>query len=196
MFIPVGYAQTALHFTMTGDSNEQVCTLGFASSAAATSATAIDLANDICATWDADMAPITSDEVTLQRVEVLIKTTGDLLVAGTSTAAAKAGESTLDVLPGGVSAVVRKNTGLAGRAYRGRMFHPGLISDNDVSNGSIITSGRQIEINAALEDWLNSLAGTLDEAVLLHTNPALTPTPIASLTVSRRVGFLGRRRDR
>jgi hypothetical protein len=195
MEIPIGFALIALEFNMANDSGLQVCTFGVQHSAT-TPAGAVDVCNDVFDAWDADLAPITSDEVTLSRVTGLLRIGGGALLSAESSRTPKAGESTLDTLPGVLAAVLRKRTTFAGREFRGRIYHPGLLSDNDVGNDSLITSGRQIEINAAATDFLNTLDGLAHDMFLLHSDPATSPTAVTSFVVSPQVGTIRRRRDR
>nr|CRY97710.1 hypothetical protein [uncultured prokaryote] len=108
--------------------------------------------------------------------------------------------------PVAMAAICTKQTGRLGRTGKGRMFLPGVIRPSDVSPGGIIGTSWANTLNLAAARFYDCLTGAetpvlpsgtatpLDAGpVLLHSNPAIDPTPILGFTVGNVVGWI---RDR
>lgn len=196
MEIPEGTGLASYFFDLDNDAGDLVVTCGH-SHAVNNEAGAVDFANDLQAAWVAEILPIQSSDLTFTKVSVLARAAGaGIMYSAESTGAAAVGGAAFGALPGMMAVVVKKLTGRAGRKYRGRMFVPGLASDNDVPNSTLLTEGRKVEVDAAFEDWRTTLEALAHDALLLHTDPLVPPDLIVSFSASRPIGALRRRRDR
>jgi len=119
------------------------------------------------------------------------------------------GDSTLPAVAGIVSSGgntmitsstlrVTKRTALVGRAFRGRMYAPYTLGEVGVSaTGAIIGTNVTLFQTAYTALMFNLANGTPSLLpVLLHTNPAITPTNISSLFIQPVVGTQRRRLQR
>ncbi|MQB02229.1 MAG: hypothetical protein GEU78_18625 [Actinobacteria bacterium] len=90
-----------------------------------------------------------------------------------------------------VSVLVQKQTGLAGRRNRGRMYVPGIqaggIGDDGVIDATQLTSWQ-----AAADVWFDA-ADAILPLVILHETPPDTATPVLSLSVQALVATQRRR---
>lgn len=104
------------------------------------------------------------------------------------------GSGGAELLPPNNSFLVKKNTALGGRKNRGRAFIPHVQEDEVDGNGnidSVFVENAQdafITFNTAVGTALEVTAG-----VLLHTDPADTPTPLVSGTWSSKIATQRRR---
>lgn len=84
--------------------------------------------------------------------------------------------------PPQVAALIQKQSGLAGRANRGRMYVPGPVATQIGADGDFeapaLTSWQ-----AAANVWFDEAVQASLQPVILHTNPAIAPTTITALSV-------------
>jgi len=96
--------------------------------------------------------------------------------------------------PTAMSCIVRKVTNDLGRRGRGRMFIPGIVSENEVGEDGSIVPARQTAISTVLQDWYQELseplAGIALQPVLFHASAPTIPTPITGFAVSDLVGWI------
>lgn len=97
--------------------------------------------------------------------------------------------------PTSLSVIARKVTNDLGRRGRGRMFIPGIASENEVDQDGSLVPARRAAINLLLEDFrerlLDTSAGQIAAPpVLLHSSAPTEPTPITSFVVSDLVGWI------
>ena len=116
----------------------------------------------------------------------------------TGTEAGIAGASVYS--PPSVSYVVSKRTNIGGRAFRGRMYLPG-VQEGDVDEAGIIAGARVNTTQATLDALKVALLAdpAIDQLVLFHddTTPgALAPTTIQSYLVRNVVGNMRPRQRR
>lgn len=113
-------------------------------------------------------------------------------VAGTASGAAGNASSSL---------LMRKNTGLGGRANRGRMYVPG-ISEAAVDPGGVIESGYLSSAQTVATQLIENLVSTdgphafAVPMVLLHSTSSSQPPEVLSLTVESTVANQRRRQRR
>jgi hypothetical protein len=91
-----------------------------------------------------------------------------------------------------VCTLLTKESGLAGRQNRGRMYMPPL-TDSVISTAGIITEADRLLVQAGADAFLTDLAVTGIPMVILHTNPALSPTTVSSMSVQSKVATQRRR---
>lgn len=114
------------------------------------------------------------------------------LEAGTATAA--------DYAPPAVSLVVSKQTGLAGRSHRGRIYLPG-VPETVINEGGNLDGTYVTNMQTLFTALLGSINGdaAVDNMVLLHdssTPGAPAPDVITALTVRSPVGTMRPRQRR
>jgi hypothetical protein len=88
---------------------------------------------------------------------------------------------------------VTKRTGFVGRQYRGRMYVPFTGLESDISAAGNITSTPLGTIRAAVSRFYANLVAVSISPYLLHSDAAITPTPITSFFVQQKVGTQRRR---
>ena len=94
--------------------------------------------------------------------------------------------------PPNVATLITKNTSFAGRQNRGRMYMPPL-TDGVISTGGIITEADRLLVQGGATQFLADLAASSIPMVILHTDPAVTPTAVNSLSVASKVATQRRR---
>lgn len=140
--------------------------------------------------------------ITLCASEYIIGTTtaywndGGTLLVGVSPGAPYAGTLGVGAASPAVSWLLRKNTGLAGRKFRGRMFAP-QPRDVDVDGGGNVLAAQLVNWAAAgalvLSDMNdNGITGWAIEPRLLHSD-ATPPTAITAISCDPIVGTQRRR---
>src|SRR5229473_1782250 len=83
--------------------------------------------------------------------------------------------------------LVRKNTGLVGKHFRGRMYLPGTTQGDTDSTGSNLTNTALTTYQTALTAFFTAIAGGTQSSlmVLLHSLVSVPPTTVTSLTVQQ-----------
>lgn len=92
--------------------------------------------------------------------------------------------------------LVRKLSGLAGRANRGRMFVPPYgLGEEDVTQAGYIDPTALITAQSLYTNWLDVFEATTvgNVMVIHHADPLVTPTPISNLEVDNRIATQRRR---
>ena len=128
-------------------------------------------------------------QYTVEQVEyrdattALIDTIG---LAGTGSAA--------NLMPPQVSALIRKNSSLIGRANRGRMYWPGVLAEADVDNAGSVVGATVTSLQGRADELQSLIEGDSHLMVILHADGS-TPTTVSSL-VCEPVSATQRRRLR
>lgn len=97
--------------------------------------------------------------------------------------------------PTAMSAIARKVTNDLGRRGRGRMFIPGVLSENEVDEDGTVVAARRTALNTTMGSFFTALS-TADAGevalppVLLHSSAPTDPTPITAFAVSDLVGWI------
>lgn len=192
--IPLGYAQCVYRFSLSGDPEEMVATLGLDVTAETDpmSQVALDAASQFATQFPAATIAIGYTFV------------GVTLYVGDGMGGSAVYENIQNIvgtfnsptLPQNVAFLVKKNTAAAGRRGKGRMYLPPALAGESVIDGlGIIGSSSVTAINTKLAAILSSHSSLNHPAVLLHdVLPApLTPTPITSLILDSKVASMRRR---
>jgi len=108
---------------------------------------------------------------------------GGALELWTSARVAVAGLAARNSPPPQVACVIRKRTANVGKAYRGRIFMPGLLDETNVDELGVISGAGVIAIQARADAWLASRAGILTNLWLFHQKSLVLPTRITQLLV-------------
>lgn len=193
--IPVGYGLAALHFTGNVGTAPYVTTIGVDLNNAAGDFVAC--ANGVKASFADAFENAWSSSLILDRVVLSVGQDGP----GGSV------EDTLgpflsnrngDFPPVAMSVIARKVTNELGRAGRGRMFLPGMVTEAQVAENGLIESVAVAAIEGNCEQFLDNLGSGMDalypamQPVLLH-GPSVNPKPptaIVSMTVAPIVGWI------
>lgn len=93
--------------------------------------------------------------------------------------------------PNNTALLVRKQTGVAGRRNKGRMYAPCFnLAEGDVSNAGIISSGVVSSLQTSWTAFWEALQDPLTrdmQPVLFHSEAPTTPTPVTSFSVQTKV---------
>lgn len=83
-----------------------------------------------------------------------------------------------------VAALIKKETGVAGRKHRGRMYQPGL-GQSDFAQSGVLSSTVQSQLTGAWVGVANDLAGgdlaPIGAMYVLHTDPEDDPTQVSQI---------------
>lgn len=130
---------------------------------------------------------------TLARTEVYMAVPGTVqyFLNETALVGTKAGSNGTPI---NTSTLIRKDTGVSGRHYRGRFMLPNLtVPEANINQAGIIDAtglaGIVGQWNSAFADWDSSAM----DPVLGHSTSEIVPTPIISLTVLPKVGSMPHR---
>lgn len=147
-----------------------------------------DVGDGIAEAWNDDLSSITSSVMTLVKVAF---TAGAGLVH--EQPANFGGAATADVLPSNCAVLVKKLTGLPGRAHRGRFYYPSVGIAVTDSNGMInptSVSALQGAFNSFFDD-VTSL-DHVQTISLFHTGTG-EPDAVTSLVVENQIATQRRR---
>lgn len=209
MIIPDGHAHLVTEYSATGNNEIKTFTMGcfIDASGIPDPDGPEDIANRWFDIWKARTQTLMANEYSVRVVTAYYMVGSDLLV-GVSDRAPYNGTLGVGACSPAVSWLLRKNTGLAGRKYRGRMFAP-QPRDADVDAGGNVLA-------AQLTNWATAGALILSDmadtgvfgwgmpARLLHSQspatptnpnpgPPPSPTPITSISCDPVVGTQRRR---
>ena len=190
--IPVGYALLKFVFTLVGDTEEMITTIGV-ETPATDAATRLIAVNDAFDNWNDNVLPRQSNQYSLNRVDgVFGDAAGDTVVSSTFSPAP--GHDTDQAVPQNTSVLVRKLTGVGGRANRGRMYVPG-VTVPDVTAQGTLNPTPLANWGTAFNNFLLGLESSAqtNRAVVFHSNGALAPTIVQSLAVQPRLATQRRR---
>lgn len=97
--------------------------------------------------------------------------------------------------PMNTSILTKKNTGIAGRRYRGRAMWPNMwVNEAQVSQAGIIDGAGQTAVNALMSTYNASLSAYGINEYLGHSSSEVAPTQfITPMVVVQRVGTIKRR---
>jgi hypothetical protein len=151
-FVPVvNTAEVELRYLWDGQQVEN--TLYFENRDAIDLTGMLDLTNALESWWNDNLAPITSDTVTLKEIVVTDLTTATAPSLVTPALVDSVGTHSINSLPNNVSLCVSFRTAARGRSFRGRNYFVGLCEDQVTANtvaGATVT---------ALQDAYNLLSG-------------------------------------
>lgn len=193
LVIPEGFASAAWVFTTTKGTGPFVTTLG------------VDIRNYegqlgaaasvLFAAYRDNLLPKSSSDLTLDRVTLSTTIDGVGGSVDSSDSPAQGAVTNSGFGPLSMALIARKVTEQLGRPGRGRMFLPGSARETYVDpDGSVTATER--------ESWDMGLAGLMADLttdigagfemppVILHSNPAVPPTPITGFVISDLVGWV------
>ena len=194
--LPVGYADVAFILSLIGDPDPMVVTMG---ANPATTPT-VAQANALKAAFGNRFAARIVNTYAIESVHILYQIDSALQIAVDSDTIQASMTNNSAAIPQNTAILVRKQTGFAGRAYRGRMYIPG-VPEPDVSGTGELAG-------ASLTAWQTAATGFLADfndimpAVLIHScqyeenaPPCVPPVPtdVVSLQVDDFVATQRRR---
>jgi len=187
---PVGFAEAVVEFQIPGDAGPALVVTGHDVSSLATGVAVLDAIDE---PWDNSPGLLTHllNTITLTTLTVRWQAS-----AGPQTLLTR----TLNRTPAGsgsaespqVALLAQKVSGFAGRQNRGRMYVPGLGQDQ-VDNAGLITSSALVNFAADFAGALSTWSTNNADLVILHTDSAVTPTPVVALEVSPKCATQRRR---
>jgi hypothetical protein len=192
-FIAEGFAEVTVEIQIPGDAGPAFVVFGVRPSALGITLPIIDTADNVGDTLNNSpglMDPVTSDNAITGFV--VRQRTGPGTVAIEERALAVAGKSLAGSAPPQVAWLLQKQTGLAGRQNRGRMYVPGVREVIVDTAGNIINPD-YANAQTAFTAFFNDLATNNVPMYILHTSPVIAPTEVTSLQLSRKVATQRRR---
>lgn len=130
---------------------------------------------------------------TLAKTEAWMALGGDVLYAINETAIVGTKANSLGS-PINTSTLIKKNTGLSGRAYRGRFMLPNLtVPESGISQAGIIGSGDLTTIQTQWNTAMSSVAASSHDLYLGHSSSEVAPTIYTTVTVQPKVGSMPHR---
>lgn len=204
LVIPPGFASAAYVMDGPVGTPSFITTMGFDISAfSGDHENAADLAGEL---FSQHWLEFLSDELSFDRTILTIGNDGGLgSVVSSQGTGAGTGDFTAEAIA--MAPILRKRTALLGRKGKGRMFMPGMLSNASIpANGEVPLQSRAIYDETA-EEWMTAHGDALEQTspasgpdptgtampmVLLHSD-ATVPTPITSLSVAPKVGWIRHR---
>lgn len=195
--IPLGFASAALIFTGPFGTEPFVTTVGMDVTGSPAFSTYKDTANAVFNSYQAEVMPYTSNELTLERVDVSYPAGTGTVSVSSDLAPASGGYSGLQASINN-AILVNKITDEPGRRGKGRMFIPGLLGASDTGiDGTLSQAGRdqyQTYITNFVEEVKQDPGSGVAEFVVLHSSPGpIAPAVITSFVVSPKIGSIRRR---
>ena len=188
--IPVGYTEAVWQFTTPGDEGPSLCVTGHDTQGLGSLLAVLD-AIEPAFSDDPSLLNNVSQDYTLAQVEVRWRQDAGDPVVGIRTINEVGRSANASVSPQ-VSYLLHKLSGRAGRKNRGRTYLPGVTQS--VLDAAGFISGTALTNLAArgaamLSQW--AIAGA--EMVILHTDPADSPTTVVSWEPASKVATQRRR---
>lgn len=147
-----------------------------------------------------DLHPLYDSEFTIGPLVVLVGNDGPLLrFEHTGTSGGTRGATVTP--PPQVTYLIKKSTGFAGRAFRGRSYWPYGGGNTSINEDGTLGASEVTTLDLAVNTWhtsLNKVANNTNGQQLLHAagSPATTPTPVIAFTSERSVATQRRRLKR
>jgi hypothetical protein len=190
--IPNGYAQIQMHFNLSGDPEPILVTFGIETTAGLL-ADRITAMNTIKSAYMSAMLNRHTGSYTLTKVVGKFGPGPNHVIVESDTAPAVFGNAGVAASQNN-AVLVRKLTGQAGRHNKGRMYLPPMVRTDIGPDGALMP--------ATAADWRTQLEGFrvaitaaqgTGNMVILHNDPAMTPTIVTSLVVDPRIATQRRR---
>lgn len=160
LVLPDGYALVTLKFRMGAAAHEALVVFGAVNGAGSVQTDAVDWANNV----QQNLLPFMGDSTVFESASLIAREATDYLTGywAINDNGGKAEQS----LPPNCALLVKKITGVMGRANQGRMYLPGCL-DTDTSNSGILDSDYAAEVQAGLDAFLTST----EPMYIFHRDP-------------------------
>lgn len=196
--IPVGYGDMAFRYSLDGDPEEMLTTIGFRAVAGDDLSSLQAAAADVYNAWRNEVVDISGSGMSPDWLFLGVRYTVNADPNGLLTFEEDSvitGTTVGETIPNNVALLVRKTTALGGKKNRGRMYLPpvdttaaGVTPQGDLS--AVYRANWQARLTAFLTE-VESL--TTAELVVLHSDPLQVPTPITNLVMGPRLATQRRR---
>lgn len=200
MEVALNFAQVNMKTQLAGDNEPFVTTFGIRCVSADFDQEAADTLSGICADFWLDgsygggSGAYLPSQGSYLGLNIVVGPTGVGPILD-SVEGADDGTGTTTLLTQNTTYLVKKLTGLGGRANRGRMFLPFARAENVSDTGQLDSATieyLQGHVDQLLQD-VNDADSPIGVMVLLHTDPGNTPDNITAMTVSPTVATQRRR---
>lgn len=194
--VPPGFGLAAFRLSAPFGTPEFVTTIGVDLSAAG--GDFVEVADQMFSAYKTSILQQTLSAYSLSGVTLTVGQDGGSSGSVESTLAVAAGLRSGPSEAAAMAVIARKNTAQMGRKGRGRMFIPGWIERDQTFPSGEMDPGTFPALQGALNEFYDkvSTGGTgyelLSGAVLLHGD-GTAPTPITSLTLVPKVGWIRKR---
>lgn len=153
-----------------------------------------DLATTFISNWNTHMKPLVNNQTVLERIRMRDLTTISGLVYDTAAGLPISGTRAGTPTQSQVVISVKKNTGLAGKSYRGRVYHFGF-NQGDFSVANNLSTAYTSSIETAWNELVLLVGASADYEMMLvskftggQPRASAEVTPITNMTlVDRRV---------
>lgn len=181
--IPPGFAECSIEHWLAGYNRPAVVTMGI--KITGDSDGSFTVADRFHQAFTGAFRTGVDTNVTMRNARAVIGQDGGDPIVQVS-AMSIAGTSNRDSIAPALALMLTKNTSLGGRRNRGRMFFPWAVSDTGVAENGAVASATLDNWNGYCDDFIGFLEDNadynpIDGAVLLHSDPAVPPTPITSM---------------
>lgn len=180
--IPAGYAQLNMIYQVIGGVRPSEVTIGFKGNPASNAADIAVIANTLfTAVNRPGAAARMSRDWTFLGVRCMLMTESGPTVGEQFTTVT--GTGAWDALPSNLAVLIRKNTGLGGRANRGRMFVPPTgVSETGANQLGAMTAPARTQIQSDWDGWFTAMKATVEKFYLFHNETAI-PSEVTGLAV-------------
>lgn len=192
--IPPGFGQAVITHAVPATGQTQLVTHGFINTT--TGLFPNDIAQLIYEAWVGTSKPfqssVISDATQAASVKITVNVTGSLLLGEFNSLTFGSRSSASP--PPQVAVVVKKRTGFAGKAQRGRFYLPAsFLTAAGVDQLGNIDGTLLAAIQGRLTGYLSQLAIDNVDMCLLHNDPLLDPTLVTELLAEQMIGTQRRR---
>lgn len=190
LVIPPGFVSARFRYSLLGDPEEMITTLGFDLGTQGPDVTTANLLADSWKTNFCVSGAGLGDAWTFLGVDLLVGNDPPPGVVVRSTSVALDGTLTADTLPQNCCLLGQKRTATPGRRGRGRMFVPAAhVGEGGVNNAGVIDSGAVSALNTRMDDFLEDVTVTSADLVpvLFHSETPTLPTPLTQLSFDQRI---------
>jgi hypothetical protein len=179
--IPPGYAQFSVEHWLANYTRPAVTTWG-ARILGTPPRDADGLADVFQELYTVAFAPQIDSNVTIRSTRCVIGQDGPDPLVGVSGLSASGGANRDSTAPA-LALMVARNTGVGGRANRGRVYFPWALSDTNVSEQGAVATAALTAWQARINVFLLSIEEDeyVGELVVLHSDPLRLPTPITTM---------------
>jgi len=187
--IPVGFGEATFQYTLTGDPDPFVNTLGFDMD----TVTQADV-SAISTAWANNVIPEISSAIRYVGCGFKFRQDANEDEEFFSTAGSRDGSRSGGMLPQNTTYLVKKRGPSSQRRNRGRMFLPG-VAEMDVDNIGVVAANRVVIMQAGLNAFQAALVAilTFNNLVVFHNEVPATPAVITALLIDPTVATQRRR---
>lgn len=176
LILPVGYAEHTISFLRTGDPTLNSVTMATGCVDGVDDAAVLTYANSVFDLVKDAMCDI--DKI----VKWVVKSNTSSGLQEFEFAGTQTGTISTDPVPIQTAMLVKKATGIPGRAHRGRMYWPSL-PETKVTGAGVLDSTFRGDMQDIFNSWFSLSDATFPQLVLLHTSDAIDPDDLTGLIV-------------